>query len=219
MNLLESLQMNNDLSQELIVEINKHIYKADALDKCDLLEAISKFSYIEEVREIFVSALNDENYLVRCTVCEIMACWPIDNAFELLFKIINYDQCEDVRFYAVGSLIILFENDRNKMLSNKQSFFTLFDQEKSKKVKIAYLLLFYFFDKDTKYIIQLLAFLNEKDYHLRCAVLHILQLVSVKDMASIILPALELRMKIEKSEAVRELLLSTIENLHENKER
>lgn len=176
----------------------------DFLIRCDAIEELSHMSGENIIIEI-LGMLNDRNYLVRCEAYDAL----IDlGALKELDKIISHlkrERSTFARMHAVAAITIILRGIEcpHKTVRDLKK---MFRAEKSQRVLIAYDVMLYHFEKDDKYIYDVLKNLDNDDYHIRMNVISMLSDVDEESLVNYILRRFRARSEIETSFAVASLL-------------
>lgn len=203
---ISSISMAEELN---INEILMCLASDDYIIRCDTIQLLSNFINNLEIENIILEKASDKNYLVRCEVYEALQNSQDDNMIYKLSKCLKGDRSSVARMYAASALLVLIK----KMGCPEKIYMELkknFSKEKEKNVIITYLTLFYLIEKKEEYIVEVLNYLNNNDYHIRCIVINTLSDVLDDKNRNIIKEAYMKRYTVETTNAVRSLLEKNI---------
>lgn len=196
-------------SSNSIKELMNELYGEDFLVRCDAVEELSFFIEEEQVLKAIIEMLNDRNYLVRCEACDALINTKSIEVLNILIFHLKKEKSSIARMYTISTICNLM----------KQVVYTeevviqlnaLYSKEKSKRVLIAYLSLFYLIEKERKYIEDALEYINDEDYHIRINVINLLSEVIDNNIIDVVYNAYKNRYLIENAESVKILLLKEI---------
>lgn len=203
--------MGEDVQKDLKNELIANLRSADFLIRCDSVEKLSQFPEAE-VLNVLIDMLNDKNYLVRCEVYEALSNFKSENILSILVNRIKRERSSTVRMYAISTICHLVKqiSCNDNLIEELES---LYDKEKSKRVIISYLSLMYLIEKNKKYIIKALEYINDIDYHIRCNVINLLSEVIDREVIELVCIEYNRRYLVENAQSVKILLEHEINEL------
>ena len=192
-----------------IKKLTKNLKNKDCLIRCEAIEELSDFPE-ELVYDLVMNMMNDKNYLVRCEAYEALINIKTSKGVDILLAHLKKERNSAARAYgvaAIGSMLKLsnYTNDTILQLKN------MFQREKSKRVVISYNALFYQIEKEERYIKDALAYLDDRDYHIRCTVINSLREVQDDSVVDLIYHEYKKRLEVEESGAVKTSLEEEIQ--------
>ena len=201
-----------EVNELFIDEIEQCLQSDDFLLRCDTIEALSIFMDEKNVQEIVISMLNDSNYLVRCEACDALSYTVSMQAQYRLLNAGKKDRSSTVRMHAIAS--ICHSMKKGGLHEDIIEHLKLaYPKEKSQRVLLAYLSIFYLIDKDCKYVLEALRYLNDSDYHIRHNVINLLSDVIDENIIELVCGEYSKRLLIEDAQSVKTLLEQEIERL------
>lgn len=205
-----------DLSKnEDIKKVCSLLNSEDVLKRCDAVECLAEYIENLHILNIVIKMIDDKNYLVRCEVADALFNSTEELVLEKLIFRLRKEKKSVVRMHIVSTLCnIIRKNNYNYNYIN--SLKILFKKEKSRRVIIAYLILFYSISKNKKYLNIALLHLNNSDYHVRCNVISLVNDVLDIGNLDIIFKAYSNRLKIEKVFCVKDFIEKSIKLINNN---
>lgn len=156
---------------------------------------------------ILLTLSSDTNMLVRTAACDSLSGYSGAAVCARLMQVASDDPVYLVRGYAILSLGDTTAPDRQQQ--TRVFLTTRYRREKSVWGKIACASSLYRLGcRD--YLPYILQQIDNRDYRIRCLVLHVLQEIADPDMAREIAAVLENRWRVERAESVRRLLKERI---------
>ena len=142
---------------------------------------------------------------MRCEAYEALEQVENSQMALVLYKRLKVDRSSTARTYAVIAILMLmkkfgYEDDLVKKLRSS------FLRERAKRVNLAYLALFYYMERNIENIYNILVYIDDEDYHVRCNVVNILGLVIDNENAGIVKNAYRKRYEIESTRSVKATL-------------
>lgn len=200
-----------DLNKSEDIEKIQYLLKSeDILIRCDTVEGLAEHITNPKILNILINMINDKNYLVRCEVCDALFNSEEEIVLEKLLLRLKKEKKSLVRMHIVSAVCnMVRKNKNNDRYINTLKI--LFNKEKSKRVIIAYLVLFYSTSKDKKYLNKALSYINDGDYHIRCNVINLINDVLDVGNTDIIVKAYNNRLKREKAFCVTDSIKRNVE--------
>lgn len=167
---------------------------------------------------LLLSMLNDKSHLVRAEACDSLFFAQSDNAIDQLKQHVLHDQYL-VRGYAITTLIDIFENSERSSYELADFLKHALPREKRAWVRLNYYYALFRLG-DESYLNQLLAGLNHRKYHNRCAAVHLAdEILSAQNIeyrhTQHILSALKERLVVETCYAVEDSILKVLQQFPE----
>lgn len=197
------------LKDEDMHKINFLLHSEDMLTRCDVVEYLSDYIDDFKILNIILKMLDDKSYLVRCEVCDALYNAKEEFILEKLILRLRKEKKSIVRMYIISTICNIIKNNKSyvKYINSLKIFYK---KEKSKRVIISYLVLFYSINKNDKYLNNALMYLNDSDYHIRCNVINLVNNVIDNNNLNEIVKAYNNRLKIEKVFCVRDLIENSL---------
>ena len=193
-------------------QVRAALKSREMLDRNEVLEFLIEFAEESEIQKIAVDMLVDKNYVVRCSAYEILMFSSSKQILEIIIDKLEKEINRITRMYAASTICSIIKNgvEIEKEIFDKIQ--TLFNNERSSCVIIAYHSVFYLINKDITHVKEILKFLNNKSYHIRCNAIHISMDIINENNKQLIIDSFKKRYDIEETESVKSTLLSAIED-------
>ncbi len=193
-------------------DIKRLLRNDDYLVRCDTIAALEMYNDNKEICDIIIEMLNDKNYLVRCEACEALYGVLDSDVLGKLMSRLKIEKSSVVRMYIVSNICQIIKSI-NYDFNIVDELAHLFNKEKSKRVIIAYLCVFYVMSGDKKFIYAILNYMNDEDYHIRHNAVNLLNDIVDKDNIEIVTSGYKNRLIREDAYSVRDLLERSLEEL------
>lgn len=186
----------NDEQYEIISELSNH---KDSYIRMTVAELLINFETAFSER-ILLKLANDDIPIVRMCAYDSLSVFTSKEVISILSDAILSEEDEIARSLAIYSLTDIV------VKSGKEKSFTEFFSEQYQKEKSDYCILAYYFAfykfGSADYIYNILDYLDNHDYHIRCAVLNNLSEITNDDNKDMILLRVKDRLTTENSQAV-----------------
>lgn len=218
MNDTVNLRAKYDLKDFLTKEDMKDIlsYSKDK-DECVRSEVASLLCNFEnkKVQNILMELAQDEDELVRTEAYDSLRYFTVEKVERFLKKAILNELDELACSYAIMSWAdisyeIHMDTSRHyRFISNLQKRKKI---QKSERCQLECCYARYLLRKNDD-IAELLAFLNSEDYHIRCSVLAILEIINCENAKKLIQETIQELLQREEIQAVKEKAKQVLESL------
>lgn len=200
--ILERLK-NAATFEEFDLSLFEELFNSEELlDRCDVINTISRYAYKACIIDAIISATEDKEYLVRCEAYDALSQGNEIISLPVLLNSLYHERNTIARTYIVSSLTSISNRNRQIIESAINQIMCQYLIEKKLRVQLAYFCLFYSYSKNLQHIKNVLFYLNERDYHLRCCVINLVMEVVDKKSRSYVERVFKARKIIENNYAV-----------------
>lgn len=191
---------NKDISEDDFYTLDILSKESDSEIRSRVAELLGSIP-CDQSERILLSLLEDEDMIVRVQVCDSLGFSKNQKILHLLCKKAKHEQWM-VRGYAVLSIgDIAKKLDKTEQLKTYHILNNLLSHEKSRWVKLSYYYAFILLGK-TNYYSRFIDKIDDRDYHIRCAVCNGIPELIDKDNYVITEKKLQDRLKLEDVNAV-----------------